>query len=276
MRAIGYARVSTERQADFGVSLEAQSEKVRAMAVVQGAELVDVIVDAGESAKSLNRPGMERLLSLVDSAAVDCVIIAKLDRLTRILVARLLIEFATLLHQTPAIRGRGRQRHLLTRSFRVEHHELAHARRSHCYEDTATELRFSHLDDLLDGAGVLRNIDAIDGFDVVVCHLFVRLHAGDHFSESNAGPNSSPYHRAPGPAGLQPDHGSPARTFRDSLAGTAITTHKPVLGKRHAAHLQPSTSRTIDSVDVALGVFRWVIFSAVIGAIRQYAPAATM
>ena len=53
------------------------------MAMVQGAELVDVIVDAGESAKSLNRPGMARLLSLVDAGAVDTVIIAKVDRLIR-------------------------------------------------------------------------------------------------------------------------------------------------------------------------------------------------
>lgn len=83
MKAIGYVRVSTEKQADFGVSLEAQAEKVRAMAVVQGAELTEVIIDAGESAKSLNRPGMERLLALVDSHDVDTVIIAKLDRLTR-------------------------------------------------------------------------------------------------------------------------------------------------------------------------------------------------
>jgi site-specific DNA recombinase len=83
MKAIGYVRVSTEKQADFGVSLEAQTEKVRAMAVVQGAELTEVIIDAGESAKSLNRPGMARLLALVDSRGVDTVIIAKLDRLTR-------------------------------------------------------------------------------------------------------------------------------------------------------------------------------------------------
>jgi hypothetical protein len=75
--------VSTEKQAEHGVSLEAQSEKIRAMAVVQGAELADIIVDAGESAKSLDRPGMERLLALVDARKVDTVIIAKLDRLTR-------------------------------------------------------------------------------------------------------------------------------------------------------------------------------------------------
>lgn len=83
MKALGYIRVSTDKQADFGVSLEAQTAKVRAMALVQGAELVDLIIDAGESAKSLNRPGMACLLSQVDAGVVETVIIAKLDRLTR-------------------------------------------------------------------------------------------------------------------------------------------------------------------------------------------------
>ncbi len=49
MKAVGYVRVSTEKQADFGVSLDAQTEKVRAMATVQGVELTEIIVDAGES-----------------------------------------------------------------------------------------------------------------------------------------------------------------------------------------------------------------------------------
>jgi DNA invertase Pin-like site-specific DNA recombinase len=83
MKTVGYVRVSTDKQADRGVSLDAQSEKIRAMAVVHNAELVDIIVDGGESAKSLQRPGMERLLALVDSKKVQAVIIAKLDRLTR-------------------------------------------------------------------------------------------------------------------------------------------------------------------------------------------------
>src|SRR3989442_15418732 len=86
MKAIGYVRVSTEKQADFGVSLDAQTEKIRAMAVVQGADLVDVLIDAGESARSLHRPGMSRLLAMVDEGAVDTVIIAKLGRLTRSVV----------------------------------------------------------------------------------------------------------------------------------------------------------------------------------------------
>jgi DNA invertase Pin-like site-specific DNA recombinase len=82
-KAVGYVRVSTDKQADRGVSLDAQAEKIRAMAVVHGVELIDLIVDAGESAKSINRPGMGRMLALVDSGSVQTVIIAKLDRLTR-------------------------------------------------------------------------------------------------------------------------------------------------------------------------------------------------
>jgi DNA invertase Pin-like site-specific DNA recombinase len=84
--AIGYARVSTEEQAEDGYSLDVQTARIRAMAVAQGVTLAEVILDPGESAKSLNRPGMARLLALVDARAVDTVIIAKLDRLTRSLV----------------------------------------------------------------------------------------------------------------------------------------------------------------------------------------------
>src|SRR5271170_6915844 len=83
MQAIGYVRVSTDRQAEVGVSLEAQEAKIRAMATVQSADLLEVIVDGGESAKSLNRPGLHRLLALINTGKVNAVIVAKLDRLTR-------------------------------------------------------------------------------------------------------------------------------------------------------------------------------------------------
>src|SRR3984893_17850913 len=53
------------------------------MAVVHGAELIEVIQDGGESAKSLNRPGIQRVLEMVQRREVQAVIIAKLDRLTR-------------------------------------------------------------------------------------------------------------------------------------------------------------------------------------------------
>ncbi len=82
-RAIGYVRVSTDKQASAGVSLEAQTARITAMATVQDVTLLEVIADAGESAKTLNRPGMARLLAMVGARDVQTVIVAKLDRLTR-------------------------------------------------------------------------------------------------------------------------------------------------------------------------------------------------
>lgn len=80
---VGYCRVSTNRQAVFGISLEAQAEKIRCTATAHGIELSEMIVDAGESARNLHRPGMERLLRMVDAREVEQVVIASLSRLTR-------------------------------------------------------------------------------------------------------------------------------------------------------------------------------------------------
>jgi site-specific DNA recombinase len=82
-RAVAYCRVSTDRQADKGVSLEDQERRLRAQAVVSGHELVDVVVDDGYTASSLDRPGMSRVLEMVRRRRVDVVMVAKLDRLTR-------------------------------------------------------------------------------------------------------------------------------------------------------------------------------------------------
>jgi hypothetical protein len=40
------------------------------------------MVDGGESAKSLGRPGLQRLLTLINAGRVHAVIVAKLDRLS--------------------------------------------------------------------------------------------------------------------------------------------------------------------------------------------------
>jgi hypothetical protein len=57
--------VSTDKQADRGVSLDAQRAKVNAYAELYDLELADVIVDAGKSAKSLDRPGLQRALAML-------------------------------------------------------------------------------------------------------------------------------------------------------------------------------------------------------------------
>jgi DNA invertase Pin-like site-specific DNA recombinase len=82
-RAIGYIRVSTDKQADKGVSLEAQRVKVDAYAALYDVELVEVIVDAGASAKTLDRPGLTRALDMLGRGEADALVVVKLDRLTR-------------------------------------------------------------------------------------------------------------------------------------------------------------------------------------------------
>ena len=82
-RAVAYLRVSTEKQADLGVSLDAQRAKVEAYASLYDLELVAIVVDAGVSAKTLDRPGLTEARGMLASRKADALIVAKLDRLTR-------------------------------------------------------------------------------------------------------------------------------------------------------------------------------------------------
>src|SRR6266849_2765917 len=85
-RTVAYLRVSTEKQADKGVSLEAQRAKVEAYAQLYDLELVDVVVDAGVSAKTLDRPGLQRALEMLKTGQAEALLVVKLDRLTRSVV----------------------------------------------------------------------------------------------------------------------------------------------------------------------------------------------
>ena len=85
-RTVAYVRVSTDKQADKGCSLEAQRAKVEAYASLYDLELVDVVVDAGVSAKTLDRPGLARALGMLKAGKADALLVVKLDRLTRSVV----------------------------------------------------------------------------------------------------------------------------------------------------------------------------------------------
>ena len=83
MMTFGYARVSTDAQADRSCSLDAQQARIRAMATLHDVQIDEMIIDGGQSAKYLRRPGVERLLALLEAGQVSKIIIDKLDRLTR-------------------------------------------------------------------------------------------------------------------------------------------------------------------------------------------------
>jgi site-specific DNA recombinase len=90
MKAIGYVRVSTERQAQEGISLEAQQAKIRAWCEANGHELVEVYVDAGISGRSMkSRVGLQNAL---DALKKDQVLVTySLSRLARSLKDALVI-----------------------------------------------------------------------------------------------------------------------------------------------------------------------------------------
>ena len=84
-QAIGYIRVSTEKQANEGVSLEAQKAKIAAWCVTNGYELVNVFVDAGISGKSMDkRPGLQDAMkSLKKGMALVAYSLSRLARSTK-------------------------------------------------------------------------------------------------------------------------------------------------------------------------------------------------
>jgi site-specific DNA recombinase len=82
-RVIAYVRVSTDKQAESGLGLEAQRAKVAGYCALYDAELVRVYEDAGASASTLDRPALAAALEELAAGRADALLIVKLDRLTR-------------------------------------------------------------------------------------------------------------------------------------------------------------------------------------------------
>lgn len=60
-RALGYVRVSTQRQAEGGISLDNQQERLTTHYAQRGVELIDIYRDAGLSGTTDSRPGLQAL-----------------------------------------------------------------------------------------------------------------------------------------------------------------------------------------------------------------------
>lgn len=85
-RIVGYIRVSTKMQAESGLSLDAQEETIRRYARQHNLKLSEVIVDAGQSAKDLNREGIKKVIKGLAADEIGTVIVCKFDRLSRSLL----------------------------------------------------------------------------------------------------------------------------------------------------------------------------------------------
>ena len=86
--AVSYLRVSTREQAERGgteegFSIPAQREANSRKADELGARIVREFVDAGESARSADRDGLQEMLAFIAATRVTFCIVHKLDRLAR-------------------------------------------------------------------------------------------------------------------------------------------------------------------------------------------------
>src|SRR5271168_4274603 len=86
--AVIYLRVSSREQAEKGgeaegYSIPAQREACRRKAKALDAAVIEEFVERGESAKTADRPELQRLLEFVTEQPVKYVIVHKVDRLAR-------------------------------------------------------------------------------------------------------------------------------------------------------------------------------------------------
>lgn len=82
MRLVGYARVSTDAQAEEGLSLAVQRTSLKSYADALGHQLVATFEDSA-SGKDLKRSGLQGAFDHLDQGEADGLLVMKLDRLTR-------------------------------------------------------------------------------------------------------------------------------------------------------------------------------------------------
>lgn len=83
MRAIIYARVSTEEQKLYGYSLNAQIEVCKKYCEQRGWEVVMIYKEAISSKKEDRRPQFKRAITFLKEGGADVLVAWKLDRISR-------------------------------------------------------------------------------------------------------------------------------------------------------------------------------------------------
>ena len=83
LKAAIYIRVSTDAQREEGYSIDAQKEMLTAYCVSKGIKDYDYYIDGGFTGSNIERPELKRLIDDIKNRLVNCVLVYKLDRLSR-------------------------------------------------------------------------------------------------------------------------------------------------------------------------------------------------
>ena len=78
-----YIRVSTDAQREEGYSIDAQKEMLTAYCVSKGIKKYEYYIDGGFSGSNIERPELTRLIEDIKKGRINCVLVYKLDRLSR-------------------------------------------------------------------------------------------------------------------------------------------------------------------------------------------------
>lgn len=97
LKAALYIRVSTDRQAKEGDSLEEQESELKKYCEFRGFHIQGIYIERGKSGGNTNRPEYQKLVKDIESKKIQTLIVKKLDRLSRSL-----LDFETLMKQLQA------------------------------------------------------------------------------------------------------------------------------------------------------------------------------
>ena len=78
-----YIRVSTQEQAMEGYSIGAQTERLSAYCKAKDWPIFHIYTDPGFSGSNMQRPALKQLFQDIEHQCIDCVLVYKLDRLSR-------------------------------------------------------------------------------------------------------------------------------------------------------------------------------------------------
>lgn len=83
LRTVGYIRVSTKKQEQYGGSIDAQHDMIQKYCEMYDLELVGCLQDASSAKAIKSRPAMLELLELCRGGSVDAFVTCKIDRMFR-------------------------------------------------------------------------------------------------------------------------------------------------------------------------------------------------
>jgi DNA invertase Pin-like site-specific DNA recombinase len=94
MKVVAYYRVSTDKQAQSGLGLEAQIESVQRFCKANGHTIVSEHTEAGVSGKSelSERPALLAAIAAIQMSSSPLLVAAKIDRLSRDVLIQLTLE----------------------------------------------------------------------------------------------------------------------------------------------------------------------------------------